>query len=258
MHRGLRIARLSAGAAKRSADAAKKSADALVNAERAWIDVRLSNQGGTMYQFDAVNHGKTPAHILVFRLRRTGHRNTSSDYVETINKLVSRDKPETMYKFALGEELKLAGNVGDINQGLILEGSVGYPVTVQNTGHSPATHVISRATLTREICGIDHLPDNPPQATSVLVPILLLPGASQPSGPASLHLTEADFQSLKSGACGLYHYGTVTYCDIFNHYHYRNFCGRWQIGTPNKFGICDRHNDGDEDYPQKEEEVCPY
>lgn len=55
--------------AKEAATAAQQNAQAIINAERAWVHVRLEHQATNYYAFEVSNVGKTPAIITSYGYR---------------------------------------------------------------------------------------------------------------------------------------------------------------------------------------------
>ena len=132
----------------------------------------------------------------------------------------------------------------------------GAYTTVENFGHSPASHVMTKVAM-RVFCG--RFPDDPPYppAPERRPYGYLMPNESRASGWVSLGhvLTDQEIQNIKSGACGLYMYGEVRYCDIFETSHYRHFCAKWHPETQRFSVTCDTYSDADDDYYQNKRNV---
>jgi hypothetical protein len=121
-------AMVSANAAKDAADSAKKSADALINSERAWVDIELTNEAADKYTFKAVNHGKTPAIIVSAKIETIGAEKSMGDAaLKAINELVSKEAPKNLYEIDIRTERVTSGNNTATGQKkLVYRGSVEY------------------------------------------------------------------------------------------------------------------------------------
>lgn len=69
-------------------------------------------------------------------------------------------------------------------------------------------------------------------------------------------LTATDIAQLTSQACGLYIYSRLEYCDIFGHFHYRDACSKWLVGTKNSFARCHGYDDSDEQHLERQPAAC--
>jgi hypothetical protein len=63
------VSRTAAEAARNSAAATLKSVEAFKNAERAWVEARLTKKGPAVYQLEIVNCGRTVAKITGYMLK---------------------------------------------------------------------------------------------------------------------------------------------------------------------------------------------
>jgi hypothetical protein len=85
---------------------------------------------------------------------------------------------------------------------------------------------------------------------------MILPGLTQSTKVATHHFSKQEFEDLDSGKCAFYIFGSLGYCDIFKHAHWRHYCWGWVPHTPDQFAACPVYNDGDDDYPEQKPIEC--
>lgn len=138
---------------------------------------------------------------------------------------------------------------------------------IENVGNTPAWNetTIDNIDLRCRDEGFlnDHFLDNPPDmprynGAKVSVNTLMPHDPSAQTGGVSIGrpFTAQDIHDLSTGRCILFYYGHTTFCDIFNHAHWRHFCSQYVPGTKNNLRICSAYNDGDEDHPELKTETC--
>jgi hypothetical protein len=138
------------------------------------------------------------------------------------------------------------------------EGTVTVNVEVVNSGSSPALHAVTYMEA-RPMCGADaqDFPSHPPYASnreSHPSTAMLLPNTSAELDHV-FDVSHIDMIELNARSCTLYTYGTVTYCDIYRHFHWQHYCAKW-VGH-SQFNACFGYEDGDQDYPEKPLRRCP-
>jgi hypothetical protein len=139
-------------------------------------------------------------------------------------------------------------------------GTVPISVEIANAGNSPALHTVTYLEASPLFClGDAKFTDHPPYAGRRVRPstAMLLPNTGGIVDPYTVTIEQNIWGALQRGDCILYAYGTVTYCDVFGHFHWQHFCANWIRTTPRQFNSCYNYGDGDQDYPDAPLRSCP-
>lgn len=138
---------------------------------------------------------------------------------------------------------------------------------IENFGNTPAWNETTIDNIDLRCPNVDflhdHFFDNPPDMprwTGAKVSAnTVMPHDSAPPRTGGVGIpafTAQDIANLSTGRCVLFYYGRSTFCDIFNHAHWRHFCSQYLPGTKNSMRVCSEYNDGDEDHPELPLQSC--
>jgi len=199
-------------------------------------------------QLQEIHNSSGDTHELAVQAKNQA--DTSKAQVEILKAQIEVMKSEQLPWVGVREIIPMADVKANVDF------SVG--AIVENSGKSPAINEETWIYASRVLCGIpfpaNPIPKHP--ANTPVVHIMLMPGGIHQSGAVKLHINQEIMENLSSGRCGLYVFGETTYCDIWNHAHYRHFCWQWQPGTQREFYACATFNDGDQDDPTAAPKVC--